>query len=210
MVAARQSVEIKTALPPEAPPGCPRLPHVGPRRARLPEVRGLYDLSTNPRRAGCLAHCLRRVARIAPGPKVVEVEPKVRPHLYRDLMVRVQVTLALAETLSQLGQHLFNGRRAKFELPEVLHQVRLPAAVDATPLIANEAKNPKAPMLGVVTAGCRSTTLFILLLRHTFLVGRAIPGFAKCSASGLATRAKRKITHWCLGKHDIDRLCFWF
>jgi len=69
-------------------------------------------------------------------------------------MVGVQVTLALAETLSQLGQHLFNGRRAQFELPEVPHQVRLPAAVNAPPLIADEAKDPKAPMLGVVTAGC--------------------------------------------------------
>ena len=69
-------------------------------------------------------------------------------------MVGVQVTLALAETLSQLGQHLFNGRRAKFELPEVLHQVRLPPAVNASPLITNEAKNPKAPMVGVISAGC--------------------------------------------------------
>jgi hypothetical protein len=69
-------------------------------------------------------------------------------------MVGVQVTLALAEPFPQLGQHLFNGRRAKFELPEVLHQVRLPPTVSASPLITDEAKNPKAPMVGVVTAGC--------------------------------------------------------
>jgi hypothetical protein len=93
------------------------------------------------------------VARVAPGPKVVEIQPKVRPHRYRDLMVGVQVTLALAETLSQLGEHLFYGRLAQFELPEVPHQVRLPPAVNASPLIANEAKNPKAPMVGVVSAG---------------------------------------------------------
>jgi hypothetical protein len=69
-------------------------------------------------------------------------------------MVGVQVTLALTETLSQLGQHLFDRRRSQFELPEVLHQVRLPPAVNASPLITNEAKNPKAPMVGVISAGC--------------------------------------------------------
>ena len=128
--------------------------HVGPRRTRLPEVRGIYDLSTNPRRAGCLAHGLGRVARVAPGPQVVQIQPKVRPHCNRDLMVGVQVTLALTETLSQLGQHLLDRRRSQFELPEVLHQVRLPPAVNASPLITNEAKNPKAPMVGVISAGC--------------------------------------------------------
>ena len=110
-------------------------------------------------------------------------------------MVGVQVTLALAETLSQLGQHLFNGRRAQFELPEVLHQVRLPPAVNASPLITNEAKNPKAPMVCVVPAGCRTTTLLIFLAGYGSLMFRAVSAFAKCSASGLATRAKRKITH---------------
>jgi hypothetical protein len=97
---------------------------------------------------------LGRVARVAPGPKVVEIQPKVRPHRYRDLMVGVQVTLALTETLPQLGEHLFDGRQAQFELPEVPDQIRLPPTVSASPLITDEAKNPQAPMLGVVTAGC--------------------------------------------------------
>jgi hypothetical protein len=109
-------------------------------------------------------------------------------------MVGMQVTLALVEPLSQLGQHLFYGRRSQCELPEILHQVRLPAAVRTPPLITNEAKNPQSPMVGVIAAGCRSTSIFILLLRNGLLVGRAVPGFAKCSASGLATRAKGKIT----------------
>jgi hypothetical protein len=78
-------------------------------------------------------------------------------------MVGVKVTLALAETLSQLGQDLFDWRRAQFELPEVRHQVRLPSAVNTSPLVADEAKNPQAAMVGVVTAGCRTTTLFIFL-----------------------------------------------
>jgi hypothetical protein len=137
------------------------------------------------------------VARIASGPKVVEIQPKVLPDRYRDLMVGVQVTLALAETLSQLSQHLFNGRRAQFELPEVRHQVRLPPAVNAPPLIANEAKNPKAPMLGVVTAGCRSATLFIFLAGYGSLMFRAVSALAERFASGLATRAKRKIHGHC-------------
>jgi hypothetical protein len=85
-----------------------------------------------------LAHGLRAVARVAPSPKVVEVEPKVRSHRYRDLMVGVQVTLTLAETLSQLGQHLIYRRRTQFELPEVCHHVRLPAAVNASPAVSLE------------------------------------------------------------------------
>lgn len=37
------------------------------------------------------------MAGVAPGPEVIEIQPKVRPGLDRDLMVRVQVTLAAAE-----------------------------------------------------------------------------------------------------------------
>ena len=113
-------------------------------------------------------------------------------------MVGVQVTLALAEPLPQLGQDLFNGRRAQFELPEVLHEVRLPPAVNASPLVTNEAKNPKVPMVGVVSAGCRSTTLFIFLAGYGSLMFRAVSAFAECSASGLAARSKRKITQLML------------
>lgn len=137
------------------------------------------------------------MAGVATSPKVVEVEPKVRPRCDRYLMVGVQVTLALAETLSQLRQHLFDGWRSQLELPEVLHQVRLPPAVSASPLIANEAKNPKAPMVGIVTAGCRSATLFIFLAAYGALVFRAVSAFAQRSAAGLATRAKRKVHGNC-------------
>jgi hypothetical protein len=108
-------------------------------------------------------------------------------------MVGVQVTLALAETLSQLGQHLFNGRRAKFELPEILHQVRLPAAINASPLITNKAKNTKSPMLGVVTAGSRSPSPFIVLpLRFPFVLRAIRSRVAKSPAS-------RRVA-WTLGQ----------
>jgi hypothetical protein len=110
-------------------------------------------------------------------------------------MVGVQVTLALVEALSQLGQHLVHWWWAQPELPEVLDQIRFPPAVNASPLIADEAKNPKAPMLGVVTAGCRTTTLCVLLAGYGSLVFRAVSTLAKPSASGLATRATGKITH---------------
>jgi hypothetical protein len=78
-------------------------------------------------------------------------------------MVGVQVTLALAETLSQLGQHPFDGRRAKFELPEVPYQVRLPPAVNASPLITDKAENPQSAMVGVIAALCRSPPSLIVL-----------------------------------------------
>jgi hypothetical protein len=94
------------------------------------------------------------MARIAPSPQVVEVEPKVRPHRYRVLMVGMQVTLALAESLLQLCQHLAGWWRAKFELPEVRHQVWLPPAVNAPPLIADEAEHTKTTMGRIIAAGC--------------------------------------------------------
>ena len=112
-------------------------------------------------------------------------------------MVGVQVTLALTEPLSQLRQHLFDGWRSQLELPEILHQVRLPATVNTSPFIADEAKNPKAPMVRVVTAGCRTTTLFIFLAAYGALVFRAVSAFAQRPASGLATRAKRKVHGNC-------------
>jgi hypothetical protein len=132
------------------------------------------------------------MACVAPCPKVVEVEPKVRPHHYRDLMVGVQVTLTLAETFSQLGQDLFDGRRAQFELPEVLDHVRLPAAVHASPLVTNKAKNTKTPMVGVIAAGCRSPSPLIVLPLCLPLVLQAIR--ARVAKSPASRRAA-----WALG-----------
>jgi hypothetical protein len=137
------------------------------------------------------------VARVAPSPKVVEVEPKVGAHRYRDLMVGVQMLLALAEPFPKFGQHLLHWRRTQLELPEVFYNVRRPRAVNASPPITDEAKNTKSPMLGIVTAGCRTSTLFIFLAGYGSLVFRAVSAFAERSASGLTTRAKRKVHGNC-------------
>jgi hypothetical protein len=181
VVAASEPVDIRPALPRLRLPG---LPPLAPRRpTSRPVARGagcIRPLS----RAGCLAHGLGRVACVASGPKVIEVEPKVRPRHNLDLMVGVQVTLALAEPLSQLGQHLFDGRKAQFELPEILYQVRLPPAVNAAPLVTNEAKNPKAPIVGVIAAGCRSPSpLIVLPLRFPFVIRAIRCRVAKSPAS---------------------------
>jgi hypothetical protein len=126
------------------------------------------------------------MAGITSCPKVVEVEPKVRSHGYRDLMVGVQVTLALAETLSQLGQHLFYGRRTQFELPEVCHYVGLPSAVHASPLVPDEAVNTQSAMGGVITAAASSASTRIALLVHSCLMQGAIaPPDAYSAAAGL-------------------------
>jgi hypothetical protein len=132
------------------------------------------------------------VTTVAPGPKIIERQTQVRSLLNGDLMISMQVALPLTETLSQLGQHLFNGRRVKFELPEVPHQVRFPPAVNASPLITDEAKNPKAPMVGVIAAGCRSPSpLIVLPLRFPFVL-RAIRSRAAKSP------ASRRVA-WTLG-----------
>ena len=89
-------------------------------------------------------------------------------------MVGVQVTLALAETLSQLGQHLFDGWRAQFELPEVCHHVRLPAAVHTPPIVPDEAENTQPAMVGIIAALGRSPSTFVLPLPCLPSVIRAI------------------------------------
>jgi hypothetical protein len=118
-------------------------------------------------------------------------------------MVGVQVAFVLPEALPEFLQHLFGRRWPEFELPEVDYYVRLPPAVDASPTIANEAKNPKAPVHRVVPALFRSASNFVLLPTDRPFVLRAVSRFAQCATSGLATRNKREIhssTKPCCGE----------
>jgi hypothetical protein len=124
------------------------------------------------------------MAAVAAGPKVVEIQPQIRSLPDRNLMVRMQVAFSLAETFPQFCQNLLHGRGTQIELPEIFHYVRLPAAVDTPPFVADEAENPQPPMVGVIAAGCRSPSpLIVLPLRFPFVL-RA-PGYpvAENSAS---------------------------
>jgi hypothetical protein len=59
-----------------------------------------------------------------------------------NLMVGVQMLLALTEPFPQFGQNLFHGRRTQLELPEVSYQVRLPATIHTSPFVTDETENP--------------------------------------------------------------------
>jgi hypothetical protein len=129
------------------------------------------------------------VAAVTAGSEVVERQTQVRSLLNRDLMIGVQMLLALAEPFSQLGQNLVNGRRTQFELPEVLHYVRLPAAIDASPLVPLKAENAQPAMIGIIAAFCRSASPLIVLPLCLPFVLRAIrSGVAKSPASRRVAR----------------------
>jgi hypothetical protein len=99
-------------------------------------------------------------------------------------MVGMQMSLALVETLSQLGPHLFNGRRAQLELPEVCHHGGLPAAIHTPPLVADEAKNSQTAMIGIIAAFCRSPSPLIMLpLRLPLVLGAIRSRVAESSAA---------------------------
>jgi hypothetical protein len=89
-------------------------------------------------------------------------------------MIGVQMLLTLAVAFPQLGQNLFHWRRAKIELPEVCHQVRLPAAIHTTPFVADETKNTQPAMGCVITAFRRRPATFVPLLLGPPPVIRAI------------------------------------
>ena len=101
-------------------------------------------------------------------------KPKVRPYLDGDLMIGVQMLFTPAEPFPQFGQNLFDRRWPQLEPPEVNHDVRLPAAVHASPLVAEEAENPQPAVVGVIAALCRRSSPLILVRLFLPSVVRAI------------------------------------
>ncbi len=171
MVAKAQSVEMETALPAWGPP---RSRHGAPRRVRRPEPRHPYHPQParptldDSRRVFALWQALHRVRRLSRSSR------RSGRASIRNLMVGVQVTLAAAEPRLQLGQHLLGWWRAQPELPEFLHDVWLPTAVDASPLVTDEAEDSKPAMVGVLAALCGGPPPFIVLPLRLPFVFRAI------------------------------------
>ena len=89
-------------------------------------------------------------------------------------MIGVQMFLTLAVAFPQLGQNLLHWWRTQFELPEVCHHVRLPAAVHTPPIVPDEAENTQPAMGSVIAALCRRPSTFVALLPSLPLVIRAI------------------------------------
>ena len=124
------------------------------------------------------------MASVAARPKVVEGEPKVRPLLDRNLMVRVQMRFSLVKSLAKFLKHFLCRRRSQVELPEIRDDVRLPAAIDASPLVPLKAENAQQAMVGIVAALGRSTSPLIMLpLCLPFVLGAIGSRVAKSPAS---------------------------
>jgi hypothetical protein len=110
-------------------------------------------------------------------------------------MIRVQMPLTTAEPFPQFGQNLIHRRWTKLEPAAVRYDVRLPAAVHAPPLVANEAENTQPAMVGVIAALCRSAPLSVAPFGDLFPVDCTVSRLAKRAASRLAARLKRKGSH---------------
>ena len=90
-------------------------------------------------------------------PDVVEIEPQIRPLLDGHLMIRMQVPLAAIVPVPKLRKHLVRWRRTQTEAPELLHDLRLPPAIDAPPAVPDEAQNPQPSVIRIVSPrGARS------------------------------------------------------
>jgi hypothetical protein len=87
------------------------------------------------------------VTPIASRPEVVEIEPQIRPLLDGHLMIRMQVPLAAVVPVAKLRKHLVRRRRTQAPAPELLHDLRLPSAIDAPPAVPDEAQNPQASVI---------------------------------------------------------------
>ena len=82
------------------------------------------------------------MACVAEGLEVLQHQPQVGSERNRNPMVGVQVSFATAEPLPEFHQHLLGWRITKFEPAAVRHDVRFPAAFNATPGITFETDEP--------------------------------------------------------------------
>ena len=103
----------------------------------------------------CCAGLLPRlpaVAAIAEGLEVFEHQPEVRTHCDRNPVVGMKVSLSSAEPLPKFVEHPLGRRIAQFEATAVRDDLRFPAALDASPLVALEAQHSQPAMVAVVAA----------------------------------------------------------
>jgi hypothetical protein len=111
----------------------------------------------------CFQSRLPVMASVAKGLQVAEHEPEVWPDRNRNLMVGVQMAFTTLQPLPQFVQHLLDGRVAQFEASRVRDHIRLPTAIDASPLVSLEAEEPKPAMVGIVPTSRRRPALLIVL-----------------------------------------------
>jgi hypothetical protein len=75
----------------------------------------------------------------------------------------MEMRLLIVMPLAQFAEHLDGRRDTDPEAPVIDHRVRFPAAFDAAPGIAFEAKNPKAAVGGIISARMAAAAPLIMV-----------------------------------------------
>jgi len=127
------------------------------------------------------------VASIAPSAQVIEVEAQVRALINGHLMVCVQMPLASCECSAKLLQHFVTRRNTEADLAAPLHDVRLPAAVHASPAVALKAQHPQPAMIRTVsTLGAISPGVIVSPSRLRLMVGATRGGADKAKTAWMS------------------------
>jgi hypothetical protein len=85
---------------------------------------------------------------------VVEVEAEVWSLLYGYVVVAVQVLLVAPPSAAEFLEDCFDRRVTETELAELSEGVRLPTAVDALPVVTDEALDAEPIVVGVIATLC--------------------------------------------------------
>jgi len=116
-----------------------------------------------------LIFSLTLVAAITPGRQVCEDHSQLRVYFDGDHMIRVEVSVAAMVGSFQIIDDLLCRRWIQASFAEESNDVRLPATVDAAPVIPEEANDSNSFMIFSVTAldRCSSKRLRIVVLLAT-------------------------------------------
>jgi len=115
------------------------------------------------------------VTQIAERLHVREFEPQIRPDFNRDDVIGMKVPLPIVMPLAQLLENLRHRRNTHSKAPVVQNCVRLPAALDATPFVAEKASKPGTSMVRAVTllgGGAASLLKLAPVNRAAILIGQ--------------------------------------
>lgn len=115
------------------------------------------------------------MASVAPGPKVRQIEPQIRPNLDRYLVVGVKVSIVAMIAIAKFCQHDISGRHVEPSEAELSNDLGFPSAIDASPVIAFEAKDSQFTMLLRVAAlrGCGALLVVHLVALVLALIAQA-------------------------------------
>jgi hypothetical protein len=136
------------------------------------------------------------VAPITSRAKVIEIEPQVRPVGNPDLMVGMKMASASGERIAQVSRNGLNGWNSESCFPAQPDDIRLPAAIHASPEVALEAEHAQATVIPVIPSLCRSAAAQIMSALPS------LPMRVTWTASG-----QLRATRFCAWVQDSPNCC---